>query len=82
MLCKSCFNKIKEQDFYCRNCGLRTPKMPLEGEKLWTPVNILENKEEDSKNPYKKFYIYAFIILGMFLIVIIYLIILILKNKV
>ena len=81
MLCKSCFNKIKDQDFYCRNCGMRTPKIPLEGEKLWTPVNIIEKKEE-IKVSHKKYYIFAFVILGMFLLVIIYLIILIIRNKV
>ena len=84
MICRYCFNKTKDQDFYCRVCGHRTEKMPQPDETLLTPL-VEEKKEikeeQKKKSQYKNFYIFAGIILAMFLIIIIYLVILILKNK-
>ncbi len=82
MICRYCFNKTKDEDYYCRVCGHRTNKMPKAGETLLTPLIETYKEEPKEKNPYKKFYIYASIVLSLFLIIIIYLIILIIKNKI
>lgn len=82
MLCRNCYNKIKDVDFYCRVCGKRTNKEPLPGETLKTP-HIEEIKEvKKEKNPYKIFYIFAFITLIFFLGIIIYLLYLLIRSKI
>lgn len=82
MLCKKCYHEIFPQDFYCRGCGLRTNKQPFVNQSLLSPGPPRIKQNNIIKKNHKLYFIYGFIMIGILLIIIIYLIFLIIKNYV